>query len=148
MKKITIFCILLFVVSCSNTTMKQKRIEKILHGKKSILWGIYDNKLKSKKLSYTFHGNGECDYKDEYFYGDFPAKFSMPTCPEDDNWNIDVVNDSTIYLRCGLDVFRIIQYSSTYFKLFTREEDTIYLYKSASQSSQCLIPDKMPVPTW
>jgi hypothetical protein len=147
MKKIAIFCGLLFIVSCNDTTVnwKQKHIQKILYGKKSTLWGVYDKKLESKEVSYTFHSNGECDYLDENI--EFSFKLGM-VYPEDENWNIEIVNDSTIYLRCNLSVYRVLQYNKTYFKLFTSEFDTIYLYRSDCQSAECRIPDKMPAPNW
>jgi len=149
MKKVVIFSGLLLIVSCNNTTINQKQaqIQKVLYGNKSTLWGVYDNGLESKEVSYTFYRNGECNYKDEHLKG-LPFKLELNRYSEDNNWNIEVVNDSTIYLRCLLSVYRILQYNDTYFELFTQEWDTIYLYKSGCQSSECRIPNKMPAPTW
>jgi len=151
MKKGILFCGLLLLVSCNNTTIEQtkKQIEKTLHGNKFVWWGIYDNHLESKEVSYTFYNNGKCDYSDEeHLYGEFAVKLLMPMCFMDGSWNVDVVNDSTIYLRCGLDVYRVLQYNNTCFQLLNSRLDTIYLYKSDCQSAKCLIPDKMPVPIW
>jgi len=151
MKKGILFCGLLLLVSCNNTTIEQtkKQIQKTLHGNKFVWWGIYDNHLESKETSYRFHRNGECNYNDERrLYGEFAVKLEIGCYHEDNNWNIEVVNDSIVYLRCNLSVYRIIQYNDTCFQLLNSRLDTIYLYKSDCQSAKCLIPDKMPIPIW
>jgi hypothetical protein len=146
-KKIFLIAIFPLLVACNG---KEQDIKKILHQGDYAWWGIYDAKNKSKERSYKFQviDNLCLKYNENKFFGFL--KIGAPEQLADFTWNVEINRIKNIsYLRCGLDAYVILNYNERYFKLLTKDEDTIYLYRSPEcQSSDCFIPKQMPPAPW
>lgn len=155
MKTSIIALLLLFLFSCKD---KKESIEYLLHNDKAVLWGIYDKNFKSKGKSYhLIKEENECIQYDEnsiYVFDSYKGiilpldknNFGLNDIGIIDTWEISITRNN-IYLRCMLDCYYVMNYNENYFKILTRDLDTIYLCKTPCQSNDCFIPKKVkPAP--
>lgn len=153
---IKIFIISLFLLNCKN---KEGKIEYILHRGDERLWGVYDKNFNSKGFSYLFiKNNNDCKKYDEKIISEggklqldpynIKIFFNMKDFNEDYylSWDVRITNGE-IYLRCMFDCYRVLNYNEKYFKLITRDIDTIYLFKTGCIARDCCIPNQIePAP--
>jgi len=154
MKTKIVMLLLIFLISCKE---KKEKIEYLLHNDKAVLWGVYDDNFKSMDMSYYLKKeNNECIVYDEKQYPFISFKLGLILYSKNLNdmsdvgvynsWNVCFTGEN-VYLRCMLDCYIVMNHNENYFKLLTRELDTIYLVKTECQSDNCFIPKNvMPAP--